>query len=271
MNILLYITTLYSDQHFAFLECCWPTLMERSELLPKMHVTVFSNNETAVPEDRIDHVRHLFRSNPTLNFEYAPLAEIQKIKKQRIIKWNQAGANLAMELAFRNNWFLVDQKNTYYDWIIRINPDVLIRNSSWIAEKMRNPDIDGIFVKCRHDQLHTDFFAVRPEVVVTNHRQFEYEQIQNDSTHGRNPFSTMVKGNAEKTAYQSFRPIQDSGRFAFLPDAPPTNGRCRIEAPSVWHSHDIGNAHSCLGSVASNASFQSVETSCYALAGWNIH
>jgi hypothetical protein len=52
-----------------------------------------------------------------------------------------------------------------YDWVIRLNPDVLILDDKWLLEIMRNSSIDGIFQDCTVCLLHTDFFAVRPRAV----------------------------------------------------------------------------------------------------------
>mmetsp|Transcript_16854 Transcript_16854/g.23657 ORF Transcript_16854/g.23657 Transcript_16854/m.23657 type:complete len:223 (-) Transcript_16854:99-767(-) len=52
-----------------------------------------------------------------------------------------------------------------YDWVVRLNPDVLILQDEWLHETMLNSSVDGIFGECKGGQIHTDFFAVRPQAV----------------------------------------------------------------------------------------------------------
>mmetsp|Transcript_21174 Transcript_21174/g.20339 ORF Transcript_21174/g.20339 Transcript_21174/m.20339 type:complete len:207 (+) Transcript_21174:2-622(+) len=155
----------------------------------------------------------------------------------------QRGANVPMELAFQEGWF------TGYDWVIRINPDVLIRNSTWLLDAMmqttetedkttnslqRQRSIDGIFVECcQPSKLHTDFFAFRPNFD-------SVRRTTNATTANRNlPFSELVNGNHELTATAYFQPILDSGRYALLPDAATSYRWCRVrgERSSVIHDH----------------------------------
>ena len=60
--------------------------------------------------------------------------------------------------------------------MVRVNPDVLIRNDTFLLESMANDNISGIFVDCldksclnericNDRQIHTDFFAIRPSAV----------------------------------------------------------------------------------------------------------
>jgi hypothetical protein len=58
-----------------------------------------------------------------------------------------------------NRWF------DGYDWVIRLNPDVLIRRDTWIRQTMMNTSVDGIFVDFsskRKGRFHSDFYAFRP-------------------------------------------------------------------------------------------------------------
>jgi hypothetical protein len=47
VKILLFITTLYSKQHVNYFHCCWPKLVEQSQLFQHAHIIIFSNNDTA--------------------------------------------------------------------------------------------------------------------------------------------------------------------------------------------------------------------------------
>jgi len=55
-----------------------------------------------------------------------------------------------------------------YDWVVRLNPDVLVRNDIWLRETMLTETVDLIAINYRHPRetwvaLHTDFYAFRPE------------------------------------------------------------------------------------------------------------
>jgi hypothetical protein len=88
----------------------------------------------------------------------------------------QWGANLALMVAFQHKWF------DGYDWVIRINPDVLIRDSTFLQTHINDPNVDAILHKCRQPscqdgtdnpertpqpfkylQIHTDVLVFRPD------------------------------------------------------------------------------------------------------------
>jgi hypothetical protein len=236
-NILLFITTHFSKQHVNYLKCCWPRLMERSRLLNNVHVMVYSNNKTALPDDQVRLVDELFRFNPSLQWKFAPKSELDNIDE----KHKQLGANLGMRLGFANGWFT----QTPYDWVVRINPDVLIRNSTWIVPTLKDPSVDAIFHKCTQRTVHTDFFAIRPTL-----------DFFNNAT-----FSQMVRDNHEATATHYFQPILNNKnpypRYQLIPDAQKSRKHCRLRGPSssVYHGHE-----SCLNT----------SMICDALEGWEV-
>jgi hypothetical protein len=140
----------------------------------------------------------------------------------------QEGAVQAMMEPFGENvtWF------DNYDWVIRLNPDVLIRNDTWLIQTMLDPSIDGIFHDCFGakiyplHKIHTDFVAFRPKAV---NRTMVLEAGLNIST-------------AEAHLTQGFGNILDSRRFTVVDGAVnPINGTCRIEGPNspIVHSHDL--------------------------------
>lgn len=245
LNVLLFITTIFSDQHVDYMNCCWPTLMERSHLLPNVHVTVFGNNYTKQPPRQMEQIQSLFTPhNPSFQFRFATRLQVRRTAKGRKNTRLQLGANLGLDLGFRNGWFQP------YEWIIRINPDVLIRQSDWLVRTMSNSSVDGIFVMCTPFKVHTDFFAVR-----TTSRWFNNNNSTKTESHPSSlpspstPFSVMVDNNHERTAYSYFLPILESGRYAILPLDNSSRGFCRVGARDpdtapVYHGHD-----SCSGAA----------------------
>ena len=161
--------------------------------------------------------------------------------------------------------------------MIRLNPDVLIRSSSWLLRQLSNPTVEGIFVHCGPGthQLHTDFFAVRPRVLLWN-RTTNGIGTSTNTTAGSgnnhhlprsNAFEHMTRVgrflNHERTAMTEFRHLlQDPTKHRLVPNVDPSDGICRvrgIHAP-VYHVHD-----SCYkeGDVPHDQAMQ-----CSALEGW---
>ena len=57
-----------------------------------------------------------------------------------------------------------------YEWVIRLNPDVLIRDDTFLRESITsNPDLSALRIDCRGGKgmslMHTDFFMIKPEVL----------------------------------------------------------------------------------------------------------
>lgn len=252
-KILLFITTIFSKDHMRFFSCCWPKLMEESQLLPFVDVMVFTNNSTEIPETNLFVAESLFRSNPSYKVQYAPYEEVAYVQAQHNHNMFQLGANLGPKLGFRDKWF------EEYDWVIRINPDVLIRNSTWILQTMANPSVEGIFVNCNGEfydknkkQLHTDFFAVRPKPFLAYyHGQSDtpFSQMELETWSAPMIPKTKYFLNHEGTAYKYFSPILQAGRYRYLPDTADSKGNCRVRGneSSVYHGHEscLDNPHVC--------------------------
>jgi len=285
------ITTVFSENHIRHFSCCWPQLMAHSQLLPFVDVLIFSNNQSAIPDSELDQARRLFATNPSLKFKFSTLAELQrfvwndhinnnknetkeviaKIASRKNPNQFQKGANLGLRLGFQYGWF------DDYDWLIRINPDVLIRNSTWIVRQLLKKHKDGIFVDCRsvHNRIHTDFFAVRPKVLIRQAQVQARTKLQIESTTNAStssidlPFSNMslepwsrYMVNHEATAFKYFwPPILKRRRHTYLPDNADSHGFCRVRGPksSVVHSHDNCKHGNKTTTVV-----------CDALEGWTI-
>ena len=141
----------------------------------------------------------------------------------------QAGAIKSFKEAFGSKGF---QEGWFkdYDWVIRLNPDVLFMDDSWILDTMQNSSIDGIFERCVGCLINTDFFAVRPKAV-------DFAIVE--KSHG------YYKGveNAEATAKQAFKNILASGRYAWLEGGIKSEGQCRVRGRKspVVHNHSLKN------------------------------
>jgi hypothetical protein len=134
----------------------------------------------------------------------------------------QMGAKRAMMDPFlkENRWY------DDYDWVIRLNPDVLIRRDTWIRQTMMNTSIDGIFVdfsKRSAKAVHSDFYAFRPSAA--------NDKVLIDNLHKR--------PTAETHLYSGFRGTIRRKRVAWLPGARIRRESARVmgkESP-VIHFH----------------------------------
>lgn len=233
---LVYMTTIFSEHHQNVFKHCWPELLKKSKLLQTADIIIFSNNNTEVEQSTISFVQELFSKNPSFRFEFAsnhtlwemqnPYVRNKSIRNNRLNKF-QFGANEAVHQGFANSWF------SNFSWIMRINPDVMIVNSTWILQTMKDPTVDGIFVDCQwkpdQPKIHTDFFVVRPSTCRGN--AFG-EMVQ---THDGGPL------NHEMTAGKEFEHIIRANRHRWLPDNRPSRTLCRVRGPqsSVIHDHNI--------------------------------
>lgn len=240
-KLLIFITTVFSKQHQDYFQSCWPQLMKHSKLFPNADIMIFSNNETVIGDTVIKSTRNLFRKNPRLDFQFPSRKEFLHPIHQfhNSVNKFQYGAEMGLRLAVQNGWFHP------YEWVIRINPDVLIRNSTFIVEKMKDPTVDAILYMCAHDQVHTDFFAIRPKI------------LKQDA------FRTMVVNprwqtfDHETSAYKAFNNTLHSNKVEYLPDMEDSQGFCRMRGPKapVYHWHD---------------SFLDDSMVCNALVGWDV-
>lgn len=191
LRVLIFITTHLSELHVQFLQVCWPRLLNSSRLLSSADVMVFA---TGFKETSVQLLRAVFQYQ---------LVSI----KQYPNPGYQEGAILAINEAFKYGWF------RGYDWVVRLNPDVIILNDTWLLQTMQDVNVDGIFVDC-HGALcpakrmctsaliHTDFFAIRPCAITAEMTEMPILDV-------------MTKAELKTTFL--FRSITMSGRDRWLP------------------------------------------------------
>jgi hypothetical protein len=212
---LVYITTHLSKVHSLYLQYCWPTLIARSPLLSQADFMFFVTQP----------------KGQTANLTLITSAFAGRRVSVRVMEnpGYQEGAILALTEAVDHGWF------DNYDWVIRLNPDVLIRNDTFLRERINDVRAHGIFVDCWDKecptgsncvdrQIHTDFFAVRPCALPPP-----------DAFHSSN------KGNAEGMATEIFASIVREGADSWVPRTGPHHGWCKVsgESSPVIHTHNF--------------------------------
>ncbi len=246
-QIALYITTHFSEVHIRYFHCCWPILVRDSPLIRRSHIIVAATNATPILQEEMNYLEQLFADNPSYQFwtplnsnhlsHCEPYKAPQNPKKQFSVSYKQCLANYG--IAF--GWSRLQQ----YEWIIRLNPDVLIRQSNWILHSMANTSLDAIIVHCGPNtrQIHTDFWAVRRKAVNATYAFQHMARIGKQLNH-------------ERTAFQNFRSILAMKRHMWVPDMEPSKGICRARGQNapILHEHD-----SC-----------SYDEICHGLEGWDL-
>jgi len=224
MRVVLYVTTAASLQHLSFM-ACWPGVMRHLPRLSRADAILYVGSNSSITNATKMAFRQLLGAWPcrvkTVHFGDNP--------------GYQAGAMQAAHVAFAGGWF------KGYDWVIRINPDVLIYDEGPMFALMEKEDTWGIFVRCDGTcvdhtgcsgpagwkrgairQLHTDFFAVRPERVPAE------------------AFATWkTERNAEEQAVRAFAWILSYRADTYIYNN--TRDVCRVTGGGVYHGEDMCN------------------------------
>mmetsp|Transcript_28330 Transcript_28330/g.43257 ORF Transcript_28330/g.43257 Transcript_28330/m.43257 type:complete len:338 (+) Transcript_28330:189-1202(+) len=212
LKILLYVTTHMSDVHKKFLKSCWSKAIEHSRILQSSDVTVYLNSKADRREaDKIILNNTLGHNNLTIH--------------ERKNTGYQEGANDALKDAMVEKWW------AGYDWVIRVNPDVILRDETALLDIMlKDPNATGIFINCRPIVgsmiIHTDFFALKPAAL--NPKRFQGH----------------FKGNAEKAfTADVYADILKTGGGRWLLSAEPLNALCRAGSGKNLAKSPVAHHH----------------------------
>lgn len=228
-RVAIYMTTHLSVEHVAFLTKCWPAATERLPLLAASDLILYTSFN---PPQAL--LKPLQFQNIIIRRYRQPLNGT--LLSNGTFDPRQAGAIQAMTDPFQPGaeWF------ADYDWIIRLNPDVLIRDDTFLRQAMRDDSIDAVFAVCERGvvvaprpndalllrgRLHTDFTAFRPSAVNVTALLSK----------------ALMTGNAEQHLTNSMVDILNSGRYRVLPGAHKHGKYCRVvgvDSPVV-HVHQL--------------------------------
>jgi len=214
-KVLIYITTHMSPQHKEHLKHCWPLALKNSQLLNSSDIKVYLTPESPVGVgESIQLLKDTFKGQ---NFTYH-------------IHPNHGyheGAISAIYDAAQYGWF------DGYDWVFRMNPDVIIQDDTWMLDTIKN-DVDAslLYVEClphftpilrNTRKAHTDFFGLKLSALPKG-------QL------------LMTGDNAEQLFSRQIAPIIAKGQHRHIPDTfPLIPVFCRVngnpEGP-VFHFQD---------------------------------
>lgn len=234
-RVLLFVTTYPSDEHVSFMKC-QADLLSRTQMLKEVDVLLHVGEPPAGASTGLSREawRELLDAWPmhekTLKFSTNP-------GKQR-------GAKKAMHEALTLGWF------RDYDWVVRINPDVIIYDERPLFSLIQRSENWAVVARCgkrknwaKRRQTNSDFFAIRPE------------HVPIDAFSGWNTDSP----NAETVTTIAFQHIYDAGAYAFLkPEL--YQDLCHLQDGSVYHGRE-GSCEAAMAKQGWEHSFTSEPTS----------
>mmetsp|Transcript_4009 Transcript_4009/g.8487 ORF Transcript_4009/g.8487 Transcript_4009/m.8487 type:complete len:297 (-) Transcript_4009:106-996(-) len=239
-RVLLYLTTHFSQQHEMYLKYCWRNILTRSPLLQEADVAVLLNpNDAEKRKEAMDVLKETFEDHNLVVYlrsyedlvllemagtDYSKLNARQKAREHDL-EMKNTGALMAIYEPVRSQFF------DGYDWVIRLNPDVIIRDDSFLRESMTDPSVSALLINCKffvkNPLVHTDFTMIRPEFL-----REEY-------------FPDRVIGAAEQTFTQAIRrTVLDEKTMRWIPNTTPKSQRvCRAGEGSDYFESPIVHEH----------------------------
>lgn len=225
-RVLLYITSHFSTQHELYLRYCWKNLLARSPLLQAADVAVLLNpNDANVRRPAMDLLREVFADHDLTVYlrSYENMHGTEGAPSTAV---KRTGAIMAIYEAVTEKYF------EGYDWVIRVNPDVLIRDDTFFRHTMSDPGLSALLINCvgmsRKKYLHSDFFAVRPEVLVEE----EYPEV---NWGAEQSFTDWIRHTVLDKS-----PVN----FAWVPNAyPMKHSGCRAGAGKDYYDSPVIHEH----------------------------
>lgn len=215
-KVLLFMTTYGPPDHMSMLKG-WPTVMRGQPMLTSADILLYAcgdqdkTKEIHLPDKGVfeELLGHFPNKNRELYYSYDNPGY-------------QTGAVKAAFLGFDKGWF------KDYDWVIRLNADVIIYEERELVQLMSNPDKDLILNSCGDSQCEskclgkivmTDMFVLRPKTLPAN------------------AFANWQQTfNAERSTTMQFQRLVSQGRDSWL-DRENKDRACRTRGNGIWHEN----------------------------------
>lgn len=217
MRILLFVTTHLSSTHKQFLSTCWRQMLSQ----PFFHDAdvIFYLTEAMTRASDLEPLSQFTKAHVTTGVK-------------GLLPWarGQGPATAAMH---DPHMFGIWSR---YDWVIRLNPDVVVYNPDRLQRYMESPDVDAVLGSCSTPstdpldrRVMSDFVVFRPgriNLTTAVHRR---------SNNG----GQMQELNAENDLSYILRPIVERNRSVWIYEkASGTN--CRTKLPrEIMHDHNL--------------------------------
>ncbi|CAK9115110.1 unnamed protein product [Durusdinium trenchii] len=200
------MTTHWNKQHRKYL-ACWELATKKLQLLKEADLVLYTSTALTKEELKQFHFRTI-----TVRMYDNPGYQIGAV---------QAFKDGFGSKGVAEKWF------AEYDWVVRVNPDVLIFDDQWLLETMQNSSIDGMFQNCGNCRVHSDFFVLRPSAV--NHTLVDTAKDINAEQHLTFSLVNILKVSQRWVWIEGGQPAKPQG--------------CRItgsRSPAV-HNHSLAN------------------------------
>lgn len=224
-KVLLYFTSILMPDRLEHFKHLWPLALRKSDMLRNadilIHAGVYKskNNQVYGSEPRM--AKKLVNVSATPLHLYNTLLRSISVFPNQYIRIRyfdnpgyQQGAVKSMIDGLHEDWF------TGYDWVIRLNPDVMIFDDTRLVSAMSNSSYHLIGSTCKAG-LMTDFVAFRPS-------QVEYKRWNQEWN--------VEKIMAEVWSSTAFRNILNSNKVFWLQNTPNISS-CRIIQFDILHDH----------------------------------
>ena len=217
MRILLFVTTHLSPTHKQFLSTCWRQML----LQPFFQNAdvIFYLTEAMARASDLESLSQFSKALVTSGVK-------------GLLPWagGQGPATAAMH---DPHMFGVWRR---YDWVIRLNPDVVVYNPDRLQRYMESPNVDAVLGSCSTPSTNpldrrvmSDFVVFRPgriNLTTAVHRRSNEE-------------GKLQELNAENDLSYILRPIVERNRSVWIYEK--TSGQnCRTKLPhEIMHEHDL--------------------------------
>lgn len=189
LRVAIFMTSHFDERHVDYLTHCWQNATYRFPLLQHSDLILYTSGEP--PAGVLSKLRFHSITIKRYNETIVPAGLRGKANNEAKAAQKQDGARNAMIVAYQQRWF------DGYDWIIRLNPDVLIRNDTWIRKQFQNTSAQAILLNHDPDNkflVHSDFYAFRPGAVDV-HALFTSNET-NTERHVSAAFRKVIERNA---------------------------------------------------------------------------
>ena len=203
LRTLLYVTTHLSEWHTSGLRCLWPAAARRARLL--RDAVVFNSGRPATAA-QLAAVAAAFPRYNNRSVEIFSAEATRQVHRKAFTLGStkkQMGAILALSEAEARGWF------DGYDWVVRLNPDVIVSEDRFLRTHMARDGIDAVLAFCGRSspsgtstsRVHTDFMAWRPATLPRG----QFALPPNATTVCAQP--GVMECNAERHATRALAPI----------------------------------------------------------------
>ena len=219
MRLLLYVTTHLSLLHLKFLTLCWPQMLQRFKIKPEIAFFITPrNNHTNLSHDSI--VIKTMYPNATI------------ILSTTIGKQEGAISAVTNPIAI--------QLFSQFDWIIRLNPDVIMYNIPYIMRFLTHRR-DAVLSNCWQNEndirIMTDFTIFRPRAINIYMTELRFLQCLR-SDERLTPYTEPVPPNAENDFTRLISTTLKNRKYIWLWNA--DNSSRRVQLPGiVYHEHTV--------------------------------